>query len=306
MPAICYEEANFTAATTDRIDQANAILAEYTAAGYVLTLRQLYYQMVARDLLPNTEREYKNFGNAISRGRLAGLIDWDAIEDRTRTVASRPHWDGVADIIRACSREYARDLWAAQSNYCEVWIEKEALIGVIDRMCAEWDVPYSACRGYTSQSALWRAAQRLITAEADGKDAVVHYLGDHDPSGLDMGDDIRNRLRRFGSNADVVRIALTREQIDQYAPPPNPAKVTDSRFERYAAQYGAESWELDALNPDVINELIVEQIEALIDPVPWKRAIAREERGRERLAQIANKYPQVRKFLGKLDAAEED
>lgn len=277
------------------IGQASEIIREYIAAGMNLTLRQLYYQFVSRDLLGNTVENYKKLGDAVSDGRMLGLLDWDAIEDRTRGVEIRSRWDSPASIIEAARDGYHIDMWANQPRRVEVWIEKEALVGVIESVCREFDVPYLACRGYVSQSEQWRAYKRLQNTREAGQKTLILHLGDHDPSGVDMTRDNRERLDHFlmiaqakahmksgktpdettdiitrdGCGLEVRRIALTMDQIEEHEPPPNPAKQTDSRFEQYAAVYGDESWELDALDPPVLVDLIREHIEGEIDEDKW-------------------------------------
>ena len=298
MPLICYVPKSFRPDTRTRINQANEIIAEYQAQGFKLTLRQLYYQFVSRDLIPNTVQSYKNLGDVINDGRLAGLIDWDAIEDRTRNLRSSPHWSSPRSIVRACADQFAVHLWDTQENYVEVWIEKDALVGVIEGICTELDVPYFACRGYTSQSEMWGAAQRLIEREQRGKKTTIIHLGDHDPSGIDMTRDIQDRLRLFGSTAVIHRIALVYDQIEQYNPPPNPAKTTDARYQSYADRYGEESWELDALEPRVIVELIREAVEAQIDQDTWGKALDRQQTGRDQLGQVSHRWDSVVAYLG--------
>lgn len=287
MPRICYVSKRFRSDTLDRIRQVNAIIAEYTAQGYKLTLRQAYYQMVARDLIPNTQRSYKQLGDVINDGRLAGLIDWDAIEDRTRNMQSNTHWDSPGQIVRACASQFRYDTWEGQPYYVECFVEKSALEGILEGVCTELDVAYTACRGYMSQSEMWAAAQRLIAKEDEGKETVIFHLGDHDPSGIDMTRDIQDRLRLFGSMADVRRIALNMDQIDEYNPPPNPAKATDARFQSYCDQFGDESWELDALEPRVIVDLIRDHVEDLCDMDLRDEMIAKQDEARERLEEVA-------------------
>ena len=225
MPCIEYKTINFTEATRKTILSANAIIRQYRAEGYILTLRQLYYQFVARALIGNKQTEYNRLGSIINDARLAGLIDWKSIEDRTRNLRVLSHWDSPADIINSAAVSYREDLWKEQDYRVEVWIEKDALLGVIENVCDEFDVPYFSCRGYVSQSEMWSAAQRIIGCEGDGKKVVILHLGDHDPSGLDMTRDIRDRLELFEAGPEVIRIALTEEQIAEYDPPPNPAKT---------------------------------------------------------------------------------
>lgn len=312
MPEICYIPKRFRDATLGIIVKVNLIIAEYQAQGFCLTLRQAYYQMIARDLFPetwidsvynarhglppdtkNTLKNYKRLGDIVSDGRLAGLIDWDAIEDRTRELRSAAHWGSPGQIVKACAQQFRYDLWDNQDYYCEVWIEKDALIGVVEGVCTELDIPYFSCRGYTSQSAMWGAAQRLIVKEMDGKQTVIFHLGDHDPSGIDMTRDIADRLEMFESVVSVRRIALSMDQIDEYNPPPNPAKTTDARYEKYREEYGDDSWELDALEPKVLTALIQSEVEHVCDSERWDAQIERQDEARSELELVAKKWRSV-------------
>lgn len=219
-----YASYNFRGETLKMIEQADKIIEEYIAKGHNLTLRQLFYQHVARGLIPNTERSYKRLGSIINDARLAGMIDWNAVEDRTRDIVTNSHWGSPADILDVCAKQYAIDKWQNQPKYVEVWVEKDALIGVIEGVARELDVTCFSCRGYSSQSAMWRAALRMVRAEQRDKETIIFYLGDHDPSGINMTSDIRSRIMMFGARTEVNRIALTMDQIREVNPPPNPAK----------------------------------------------------------------------------------
>ncbi len=253
---IAYKNITFRKATRVIIGTAHEIIEEYSDAGYDLTLRQLYYQFVARDIIPNTEREYKKLGSIINNARLAGYISWDAIVDRTRQEQGDSHWEDPGEVLQTVAEQFTIDTRETQPVYMEVWVEKDALIGVLEGICDSLDVTYMSCRGYISQSAMWRAALRFNTQEEAGKDVVLLYLGDHDPSGINMGHDIQNRFEIFETETMVQRIALTDEQIDEHSPPPNPAKVTDSRYAAYQKKHGDQSWELDALKPQVLTKII--------------------------------------------------
>ena len=281
MPKIAYIDKKFRAASMATIETANAIIAEYVAQGYDLTLRQLYYQMVARGYIENSERSYKNFGNVIDDGRLAGLIDWEHIVDRTRNLRSNGHFDAPSDIMDAAAKSYQIDKWERQPNRVEVWVEKDALVGVIAVICRRLDVPYFACRGYTSQSEMWAGARRLLRWRDAGQTPIILHLGDHDPSGIDMTRDIIDRLSLFtGTSVRVDRLALNYDQIEQYNPPPNFAKESDSRYAEYQELYGDDSWELDALEPSVLAELITEAVKGYRDEDLYARRVAEEEEGR--------------------------
>lgn len=292
-------DLKFRGESESLIRKANEIITAYAAQGYRLTLRQLYYQFVARDLIPNTEKSYKRIGELISNGRLAGLIDWDAIEDRTRNLKTAPHWSTPADIIQAAAQSFRIDKWQHQPNRVEVWVEKDALVGVLQPVCTRHDVSYFACRGYVSQSEMYDTGRRIARYIKAGQDVTIIHLGDHDPSGIDMTRDLRDRLAMFlqGLGADVNRIALNWDQIEAYKPPPNPAKTTDARFASYADRFGDESWELDALEPRVLDALIDQHIEALKDPEIWAQAVAEETEGRELLALAADHWEELADYL---------
>lgn len=294
MPKITYKNINFRDNTLKIIAAAEVVIDEYMAQGYKLTLRQLYYQFVARGWLANQQREYERLGTIISDARLAGLIDWEAIEDRSRFVRSLSHWDDPAEIISMAAQQFRKDKWEHQKHYVEVWIEKDALVGVIEQVCNNFDVPFLSCRGYVSQSEMWVAAQRLIGNYRPGKRfCTIVHLGDHDPSGIDMTRDIEERLRLFGVSLSVERVALNMDQVQQYNPPPNPAKMTDSRFNDYWAKYGDKSWELDALEPAVLEQIIKDTIDPLIDLSDWKATEDQEKDGREQLDKISQQWDDI-------------
>lgn len=263
MPRKRYIEKNFSTESLKIIQTADQICEEYADEGFDLTLRQLYYQFVSRDLLSNSEQSYKRLGSIINDARLAGLIDWDHMVDRTRNAEINGHWDNIADVIESAMYSFQLDKWGGQELRVEVWIEKEALVGVIDQVCRNLDILFFACRGYVSQSEMWRAAQRINRYDCDR--VIILHLGDHDPSGIDMTRDITDRLSLFYANCDVKRIALNMNQIDFYNPPPNPAKISDSRSHEYIKKYGDKSWELDALKPETIIELIKDTVEGYRD-----------------------------------------
>jgi len=315
MPKICYQSKDFNDVWLDVIDKANDLIDQYAAQGFDLTLRQLYYQFVAHDLFPddrcysmnesgkwvkdpggtkNAEPNYDWLGVIISDARRAGLIDWEAIVDRTRFIRNPSAWDSPAHLVGACADWYDVDRWKGQPFHVEVWVEKDALIGVIEAACDPWKCPYFSCRGYTSDSEIWSSAQRMkeIHDEQD-KRIVIFHLGDHDPSGVDMTRDIQERLCMFSEldeeQLDVRRIALTMKQVKAVNPPPNPAKITDSRAKEYIKTYGAKSWELDALDPTYLSALIAKEMKKLIDAGEWARAEERRDRGREYLGVVSGR-----------------
>jgi hypothetical protein len=295
---IKYKDFNFRHDTKLVIAKANQILEEYAKRGIIVTLRQLYYQFVSRDLIPNKASEYNKLGNIINDARLAGLIDWKYLQDRTRNLQKLGSWENPAGVIASAANGYHKNLWKGQPNYVEVWIEKDALLGVIEVICERLDVPYFSCRGYTSQSEMWAASQRLLYYEKElGQSTYIIHLGDHDPSGKDMSRDIQDRLALFWSRVEVDRIALNMDQVQQYNPPPNPAKITDTRAGAYIQEVGDESWELDALNPDVLTQLIGDAIESKLDQDMFDSRVEEQEEERRLLTKTSNKWNQVSEYV---------
>lgn len=293
-----FDDFNFKPETKRIIDSANKIIREYQMDGYSLTLRQLYYQFVARDIIENSQKSYNRLGDIISNARLNGDLDWAAIEDRTRSLEGNVHWDNPAEIIDYYSRVYKIDTRIDQPNYIEVWVEKEALAGVVERICRKLDINFFACRGYVSQTTMYEASKRFISNENLGKNNIILHLGDHDPSGIDMTRDIRERLNDcFGAYVKVKRIALNMEQIEEFAPPPNPVKLSDSRCDGYMKKFGKMSWELDALDPNTLNELISSQVASYTDFDKKKALELKQQEGRNLLSSCSMSWDEVQKLL---------
>jgi len=221
-----------------------------------------------------------------------GLIDWDAIEDRTREVNTHTFWANPAGIISAAAHQYREDLWAGQRYRPEVWIEKEALLGVVEGICAELRVPYFAHRGNNSQTLQYQAGKRFARYLDQGLIPLVLHLADHDPNGIDMTRDNIQRLALYArQDVEVRRIALNMDQVRQHNPPPSFVKDGDTRTSGYRERFGTdECWELDALSPTLIADLIRTEIEQLIDWSKWRSAQAREERSRELLDAVAENW----------------
>ena len=299
-------ERNFSAKSLEVIQKANEIIRAYQAQGFTLTLRQLYYQFVSRDLIANRQSEYKRLGSIINDARLAGLIDWSAIEDRTRNVRGGDGWaNDPGDWLKQLAPGYSEALWRTQPYHIEQWIEKDALIGVIEPACNRWRLPYLACRGYVSQSEQYSAGKRFARYRARGRTPVVLYAGDHDPSGMDMTRDHQDRLAMFARmGVEVRRIALNMDQIRavRSAPEPRRRRRTRARGPYIEEIREDSSWELDALEPTVIDQLIEDQLQELVDHEAWAEAEAEENDNRDRLVRISDRWDEIVDFLGEGDA----
>lgn len=303
MPRIAYTGMpNFRRSTLEIIELADKICTDYQRQGYNLTLRQLYYQFISRDFFPNSEKSYDKLGRIVNDARLAGMIDWSHLTDRGREAHS-VGWLGInepdpADLVENAAGGYAFDLWRSQPRRVEVWVEKQALEDVVARAAHKTRSGYFACKGYVSQSEMWGAGQRLQSYIDNGHTPLILHLGDHDPSGIDMTRDIGERLEMFvGEPVEVRRLALNMDQVDEYNPPPNPAKVSDSRFETYAATYGNESWELDALKPEMLVDLIANEITSELDQGAWHHELLLEQQGRAKMRHVASHWAEALEFI---------
>lgn len=272
-----YMAIPFAPARLVLVEQCNGIIESYQAQGLRLTLRQLYYQLVTRNIVPNREQSYAKVGQAVSDARVAGLLDWDAIEDRVRVPRVPNEFRDIQDLVDVAVRSYRLPRWADQPEYVELWVEKDALSGVLAPIATQYHVTLMVNRGYSSQSAMFEAANRF-KRHADKTERHLLYLGDHDPSGEDMVRDIADRLAMFRASVTVEKLALTMAQVEEYNPPPNPAKLTDSRAASYVAQHGAYSWEVDALPPEVLSRLVHKSITGHLDLDRMEAVKEREQR----------------------------
>lgn len=300
-----FVDKRFGADALAMVKTINGILEKYEAEGFDLSLRQLYYQLVAKALIENSEKSYKNIGNLVSDARLAGLIDWDMIKDRGREMVKNPHWENPRSFLENVAPQFRFNLWHDQDVYVEVMVEKQALEGVLEPVCRQLDVPFTANKGYSSSSAMYEASKRFLAAAEDGKECYVVYLGDHDPSGIDMSRDVEERLDLFvktsmdrtdeiGPNevsaVIMKRVALNMAQIEELRPPENPAKITDPRAGNYVSRFGDKSWELDAIEPRQLAQIVTDAVEAIMDVTKFGRNQRKMEKNREELVKFAKKF----------------
>lgn len=273
----CFVDKSFSETAEQLIKASNMILDEYRKQGYDLSLRQLFYQLVAHNVIPNRVEWYNKLGTVINDARLAGRIDWDMITDRGRVAAQAEQWMNPGNALRRAAKSFMFNKWHDQPIYIEVMVEKQALQGVLQPVCLGLGITFSANKGYSSASAFYQCSKRILKAIEKGKEPVVLYLGDHDPSGVDMTRDLRERMATFCRRPiDVKRLALNKSQVDEYALPPNPAKLSDSRAGEYVAKYGNESWELDALPPNKLANLVKAAVARRVDEAKWKASLERE------------------------------
>jgi hypothetical protein len=276
-----FRQDKISSQKAEMISLINSILEDYAAQGYRLTLRQLYYQLVARDFIPNTVKEYAKLSDVCVTGRMNGLIDWDYIEDRIRRPFLQYSSDSIQDALEDTIHQYKLNRQEGQPYNIEVWTEKDAVSNILKRGTNFYHIKLMVNRGYSSCSAMFEASKRITG------DNIILYVGDHDPSGLDMLRDIEDRLKEFEVDEfEVIPVALTMEQIKKYNPPPNPAKITDPRAKRYILEHGEHSWELDALKPDVLYKILDDAILKYLDLTKFKKMLDQEKRDKKKLSQI--------------------
>jgi len=339
MPVICYMPKRFNADTLSLIKQVDEICQNYARQGYDLSVRQVFYQLVVENVISNTEQSYNRVICVVNDARLAGLLDWNYIADRTRNLETNSHWDNPEEIIDSSAYSFRLDKWEGQEYYCEIWVEKQALAGIVQRTAKRLDISCIACKGYMSQSEMWTSAQRYKKVVDNGQIPIIIHLGDHDPSGIDMTRDIRDRLAllmtdgwddyRYGGYdmedpyekrcaqtdyqevidncpLEVKRVALNIDQVRQYNPPHNPTKLSDTRSSGYISKFGSSCWELDALDPATLDRVITTNVLRYRDEDKFNQRKEEEEKHRKLLKLASTNWSRIEEMLqDELDSEEE-
>lgn len=283
--------------TLEMLENLESVIQDFKERGfYPLSLRQIYYQAVARGYIENSEKSYNNMGYIVRQAREAGLWDWDAIEDRNRNLIENTHYNDPQERIMYAAYNYAIDKRATQPIYIECWIEKAALIGVLEPVARKYDVPCFACRGFVSSTANHEAAERF-KAQAHRQRRIIIYAGDYDPCGFSIHESVSDRQRMFGADVELIRIGLTREQIERYNPPPAPVKEKDTRAKGFIKEHGEHVWELDALDPQIIADLYAKKIETLTDFDLMREAEQREKHEQGQLFSLYQNWNRFAQFL---------
>lgn len=250
----------FKPKTLQLIRQVQTIIDEYSMP---LTLRQIYYRLVAGQIIENKISEYKRLASVLSNARKSRHIDFDDITDRTRTPIKRSSWIDLKDFMETVKIAYQKSKWTSQNKWIEVWVEKDALSGVFEPITNKYDVYLVVGRGYQSLSALNEASQRF----PKDKPIYILYFGDFDPTGLDIPRSIEeNLITHFGiKNLELEKVSLTLEDIKEHNLPPAPTKISDTRSPKFIKEYGDMAVELDALPPDVLQKKIEDNIKEHLD-----------------------------------------
>lgn len=291
--------------------QIDDIVNYYISIRIKLTNRQLYYQLVGKDLIPNRSKVYKKVCSFLTDTRYAGMVDWTAIEDKEREPTKPSEWDSVSSLISSAVYQYRLPRWKDQDHYVEMYCEKKAGINTLKPIAEKYHIYFGFNKGYSSASAMYDLAKRVKEQIEDGKKAIILYFGDHDPSGLDMVNDITKRITEFltkgeepldhledydfSSDEDnlpyfqVIPVSLTMEQIKKYNPPPNPAKLTDPRAKKYIEEFGDVSWELDSIDALELRKIAEESVWDYIDMEKYDAWIEREEKEKKALKEFGKK-----------------
>lgn len=264
--------------TQNLIDAARAILAD----DHPMTVRQVYYQLVSRQVIENTRSRYQAVSDALVEARKNGIIPWGWIEDRLRRPRDVQMWDDLTDFSETVKHAYRRDVWKTQPVQIEVWEEKDALSGIFQDVLRPYGVTLNVGRGYDGWDSIHNAAERF----GNGENVTVLYFGDFDPSGEDMVRSLKERLAFFGCEPEIIKCALTLEDIRRYKLPPAMAKTTDTRRDKFVEKNGDVCVELDALPMNVLRQRIKEEISSRMDLSELKRVQKLERVEIERIVKV--------------------
>jgi hypothetical protein len=270
--------------TVAEVEAIRAVAYQELEDGHPMTLRQVHYRIVGRGdtTYTNTRGDYNQLSKWLVRDRLSGIIPWEWIEDRLRKPRRVPAWEDLDAFIRTVRRSYVRDVWQDQPRYLEAWLEKDALSGIFADVLRPYGVTLNVGRGFDSATSVKDAADRF----EDGEGITVLYFGDFDPSGEDMVRSLRDRLQEHGAEPEIVKCALTFEDISRYDLPPDFTKATDTRSAAFVARYGDVAVELDALPGRVLRERIEREVRERVDLGALERTRGAEREDRRRLDEL--------------------
>jgi hypothetical protein len=272
--------------TKEILRQVQEILEEYKGRG-ALTLRQIYYLLVSKKVIPNTLSSYKRLSRILSNARKDGIISFDAIVDRTRIPIKEPSWNGLGSFIKAVKKKYRKSKWKGQEMYVEVWLEKDALRGMIEPITSLYDLYLVVGRGYPSLSSLYEAEKRFKEAN---KPVQILYLGDFDPSGENIPQTIKRNLTKYfkidRKKLHIRKVALTLRDIKKYRLPSAPTKRKDSRSKKFVQKYGELCVELDALPPKILEEKLKKSIERYLNSQKFQKRLKMEKQEIKKLEEM--------------------
>ncbi|RIK78509.1 MAG: hypothetical protein DCC67_11475 [Planctomycetota bacterium] len=259
-------------------DAIYAVVEQYRP----MTVRQVFYQLVSRGVIEKTEAQYKTtVCRLLVEMRREGQIPYSWIADNTRWMRKPNTYSSLSEMLSLTQETYRRAVWDNQDAYVEIWLEKEALAGVLVDVTSKWDVPLMVTRGYPSLSYVYSAAKAI---EAQDKPAYLYYFGDRDPSGVDIDRFVAQQIGEIAPDVELYfeRVAVTRSQISELELPTRPTKQSDSRSKNFAG----ESVEVDAIDPDTLRDLCESCITDHIDHDAYERLLAVEAAERDTLASM--------------------
>lgn len=258
-----------------------------------LTLRQIHYQLVSKLYYENTVNNYKRLSRYLVKARLSNKISFDKIIDKTRTSTGfdfghsglavhtfnykKREYEEAENTFRSSYSDWRSPRWFKQPKYVEVWLEKEALSTLFNRVTSLKRVTLCPSKGYSSLTFLKEGAERLEQFE-DHKELVILFFGDFDPTGLDIQRNIKERMEEFGLDITFKKIALTKDQILEMNLPPMPTKKTDVRSKKFIQKHGDLAVELDAIPPDRLRLIIAEAIDNEFDKQIYSKVKVRDKR----------------------------
>ncbi len=249
-----------------------------------VTVRQMFYQLETRGLVPKSEAGYRQVAYQLLRMRRMGIVPYGWFADATRWMRKPRTYDSLTDYLERVQESYRRSLWAEQNAYVEIWIEKDALAGVVTETTFKWDVPLMVTRGFPSDSFVYEAAENI---KAMGKPTYLYYFGDYDPSGVCVSDNLQAKLADWTPEAHFERVAVNAEQIQNLNLPTRPTKRTDTR----AKFWNGESVELDAIPPNKLREMVAGCILRHIDAEQVRKIERIEELEKQTLAEVLSTFP---------------
>lgn len=255
---------------------------EVLTAHHPMTVRQVYYQLVSRQVIENSRSQYQAVSKLLVDARRDSTIPWEWVEDRLRRPREVQMWDNLGDFAETARRAYRRDVWDTQPGYLEVWLEKDALSGIFEDLLRPYGVTLNVGRGFDGWDSIHNAAVRYDS----GTDVTVLYFGDFDPSGEDMVRSLRERLAELGAEPEIVKCALTFDDIQLHNLPPDFTKATDTRSAAFVKRWGDVAVELDALPVDVLQARLEDEVRSRLDLDAWQAVLDQEERERVRLIDL--------------------
>jgi hypothetical protein len=264
--------------TLELIKNIKAILEEYNKEGIKITVRGLFYQLVARDIIPNNIKSYSKLSRDLSKARYNKLIGWDSIIDNSNFLHICNFFDNIENLLETAVNSYKLNRWEEQDYYLEVWVEKDALRNIVQPITQKYQINLFIPGGRVSTTMIYEATKRF--REHDNKKRILLYLGDYDPCGLDMIlRDIPKRINYFGNGIEIIQIALTKKQIEENNLPTDQiTKTKDNNKDWYEELSGtSKCWELDALKPTIIRKIVEDNILKYLDLNLFEQVKEREQ-----------------------------